>query len=165
MLITPAMRALVGQEATFQATEPVDAGKIRRFAKALDLEDSIYYDLANNQPIAPLTFVFSVNHDSLIGVDESGRPLNRLSLPPPFGPAIRGGNKLQFYRPVRVGDQIGIHRKITDLKEKQGRRGPLVFLTYDLQYTNQNGELLGINTETLIFPVVQDRGKSKGEDK
>jgi hydroxyacyl-ACP dehydratase HTD2-like protein with hotdog domain len=165
MLITPEIYALVGQEATFQATEPVDAGKIRRFAKALKLEDPGYYDLAKNQPTAPLIFVFSMNHDSLVGVDESGRPTNRLSLPPPFGPAIRGGNKFQFFRPVRVGDQIHIYRKITDLKEKQGRQGPLVFLTYEIKYTNQNGELLGINTETLIFRVSDGTGKSKEEDK
>jgi hydroxyacyl-ACP dehydratase HTD2-like protein with hotdog domain len=97
-------------------------------------------------------------------LDESGRPKNRLSLPPPFGPAIRGGNKFQFFRPVRVGDQIVIHRKITDLKEKQGRRGPLAFLVYDLKYTNQNGELLGINTETLIFQVVSDGKENKEEN-
>ncbi len=165
MLIIPAIRSLLGQEATFQSTEPVDAGKIRRFAKALGLEDPRYYDLIHNQPTAPLTFVFSVNHDSLVGVDESGRPTNRLSLPPPFGPAIRGGNKFQFFRPVQVGDQIYLHRKITDLKEKQGRQGPLVFLTYDLKYTNQNEDLLGINTETLIFRPVQEMVEGRGEKK
>ena len=165
MLIPPEIWALVGQEATFQATEPVDAGKIRRLAKALGFEDPKYYDLANGLPLAPPTFVFSVNHDSLGGMDESGRPTNRLSLPPPFGPAIRGGNKFQFFQPVKVGDQISIHRKITDLKEKQGRRGPLVFLTYDLRYANQNGDLLGINTETLIFPTVPNIEENKQEYK
>jgi len=39
VLFTPEIQSLVGQEATFQATEPVDAGKIRRFAKALGIED------------------------------------------------------------------------------------------------------------------------------
>lgn len=163
--ITPEIQALVGQEATFQATEPVDAGKIRRLAKALGLKDPTYYDLINNQPTAPLTYVFVMNHDSLGEMDESGRPTNRLSLPPPFGPAIRGGNKFQFFRPVGVGDLIHIHRKITNLKEKQGRRGPLVFLTYDLKYTSQSGELLGLNTETLIFRVAQDIQVSKEANK
>jgi hydroxyacyl-ACP dehydratase HTD2-like protein with hotdog domain len=164
MCMKPEIMALVGQEASFRAVEPVDAGKIRRFALALGLEDPRYYDLAADRPTAPLTFVFSVNHDSLVGVDESGRPTNRLSLPPPFGPAIRGGNKFQFFRPVQVGDLISIHRKITDLKEKQGRRGPLAFLTYDLKYTSQQGDLLGINTETLIFQIIRDKREGKGPD-
>ena len=165
MHITPAIQALVGQEATLRSTEPVDAGKIRRFAKALALDDPGYYDLAQNQPVAPLSFVFSVNHDSLGEVDESGRPTNRLSLPPPFGPAMRGGNKLRFFRPVRVGDEILIHRKITAVTEKEGRAGPLVFLTYDLTYTSQSGDLLGINTETLIFQAAPGRKPIHREEK
>jgi hypothetical protein len=155
--ITPEIQALLGQETHFQATEAVDAGKIRRFAKSLGFEDSRYYDLENHQPIAPPTFVFSVNHDSLVAMDGSGRPANRLNLPSPFGPAMRGGNRYQFFQPVRTGDHIRIQRKVTGLEEKEGKTGTLLFLTYDLTYKNQKGELLGINTETLIFRVLQDQ--------
>jgi len=151
--LTPEIQKLLGREDTFQASEPVDAGKIRRFAKSLGLENPAYYDVAGGQPIAPPTFVFSVNHDSLGEMDETGRPAQRLSLPPPFGPAMRGGNQYQFFQPVRVGDLITIHRKVTELKEKEGRSGTLVFLTYELKYTNQRDELLGINRETLIFRI------------
>jgi hydroxyacyl-ACP dehydratase HTD2-like protein with hotdog domain len=163
VLITPEIEALVGREATFQRTEPVDAGVIRRFAKALGLQDPGYYGLADDHPVAPPTFVFSVNHDSLGEMDESGRPTNRLSLPPPFGPAIRGGNKYRFFQPTQVGDRILIHRKITSLKEKLGRRGPMAFLTYSLTYRNQHGDLLGINDETLIFLGPEDTGMKKKE--
>jgi hydroxyacyl-ACP dehydratase HTD2-like protein with hotdog domain len=165
VLIPTEIEALVGQEAIFQGTEPVDAGVIRRFAKSLGLEDARYYGLAGAPPAAPPTFVFSVNHDSLGEMDGSGRPANRLSLPPPFGPAIRGGNRYQFFRPVQVGDRIQIHRKITSLKEKLGRRGPMALLTYSLTYRNQNGDLMGINDETLIFLGPEDAGGKKKEEK
>jgi hypothetical protein len=158
--ITPEIQKLLGREDVFQAGEPVDAGKIHRFAKSLGFANPRYYDTANYQPVAPPTFVFSVNHDSLCEMDETGRPAGRLSLPAPFGPAMRGGNRYQFFRPVRVGDRITIHRKVTDLKEKEGRTGALVFLTYDLTYTDQRGEILGINTETLIFRILSG---TKGE--
>ena len=161
--LTPEVQALLGQEISFQATEPVDAGKIRRFAKSLALDNPIYYDVENGRPLAPPTFIFSVNHDSLGEVDETGRPLKRLSLPPPFGPAMRGGNRYQIFRLVRVGDQIRMRRKVIDLKEKQGRTGMLVFLTYDMEYTDQNGGLLGINTETLVFRVAKDSKGGKEE--
>ena len=155
--ITPEIQALLGQKAHFQATEAVDAGKIRRFAKSLGFENPHYYDLENGLPVAPATFVFSVNHDSMGEMDESGRPVNRLKLPPPFGPAMRGGNRYQFFQPVRAGDHVRIQRTVTDLKEKEGKSGVLVFLTYDLTYTNQKGKLLGINTETLIFRIPKDQ--------
>jgi len=159
--LTPDIQALLGQEVTWKATEPVDAGKIRRFAKSLGLDNPMYYDVEHGLPVAPPTYIFSVNHDSLGEFDGSGRPAKRLSLPPPFGPAMRGGNKYQFFQLVRVGDQIRMKRKITALKEKQGRTGALLFLTYEVHYTNQDGNLLGINTETLIFRVIQE-GKGEG---
>jgi len=155
--ITPEIQAMLRQETAYESTEPVDAGKIRRFARSLGFEDPRYYDWQGGNPIAPATFVFSVNHDSGVEMDEAGRPKNRLSLPPPFGPPMRAGNRYQFFQPVRVGDQIRIKRKITDLKEKEGKSGTLLFLSYNLQYTNQKGELLGINTETLVFRVEKEK--------
>jgi hypothetical protein len=65
--LTPEIRALVGEETTFRASEPVDPGKIRRFAKALGFENPAYFSPEEGVPFAPLTFVFSVNHDSLGG--------------------------------------------------------------------------------------------------
>jgi hydroxyacyl-ACP dehydratase HTD2-like protein with hotdog domain len=154
--LTPDLQALLGQEVSWQGTEPVDAGKIRRFAKSLGLDDPLYYDVEHGLPVAPPTYIFSVNHDSLGEFDGSGRPAGRYSLPPPFGPAMRGGNQYQFFRQVHVGDQVGMKRKVTALEEKQGRTGALVFLTYDVHFTNQGGDLLGINTETLIFRVTRE---------
>lgn len=37
----------------------------------------------------------------------------------------------------------------------------MAILTYELKYTNQRGELMGINRETLIFRGIPDL--SKGE--
>ncbi len=154
--ITPEIQALLGQKSSFVSTEAVDAGKIRRFAKSLGFEDPRYYDWKGGKPIAPSTFVFSVNHDSAVDMDDSGRPRNRFSLPAPFGPAMRGGNRYEFHKPVEVDDLIRIEKKVTGLKEKEGRTGTLLFITYELKYSNQKGELLGINTETLVFRVEKE---------
>ena len=80
--ITREMEDVLRQETTFDSTEPVDAGKIRRFAKSLGFNDPKYYDWEGGNPLAPATFVFSVNHDSKVEMDESGRAKSRLSLPP-----------------------------------------------------------------------------------
>jgi len=154
--ISPEMRAMLGQETILKASEPVDAGKIRRFAKSLGLEDPRYYDLEWGQPIAPLSFVFSVNHDSMVEMDERGRPTNRLPHPPPFRRGVRGGNRYQFFQPVRVGDHIIVRRKILDLQEKEGKNGPLILMNFEMEYINQHGELLGRNVETTIFRFPQD---------
>ncbi len=142
---------MVGQEFSFQASEPVDTGKIRRFAKALGFENPLYYDLKNGQPAAPLTYVFSVNHDSLAEWDKLGRPTYAFSPPSTQGLVLRAGNTYHFSRPAQAGDLILIHRRVKEVKEKVGHSGPLLFLTYELEYTTQNGDPLGINTETIIF--------------
>ena len=70
---------------------------------------------------------------------------------------MRAGNRYQFFQPVGVGEQIRIERKVTDLKEKDGKSGALLFLAYDLKYTNKKGELLGINNETLVFRIEKEK--------
>jgi acyl dehydratase len=157
----PEMQAKVGQEATFQASEPVDAGKIRRFAKALGFENPLYYDLEKGQPVAPLTYVFSVNHDSLAELDVLGRPTYAFSPPPAHGLVLRAGNDYRFSRPVHLGDLIRTRRRVKEVKEKVGHSGPLLFLTYDLEYTTQTGEPLGLNTETIILQTNRPTSKNQ----
>ncbi len=77
------IQAQVGKESLVRASEPVDAGRIRRFAKALDFANPLYYDPGKGQPVAPLTYVFSVYHDSLAEWDSLGRPTYAFSPPRP----------------------------------------------------------------------------------
>jgi acyl dehydratase len=148
---TSEIRAQVGQESLVRASEPVDAGKVRRFAKALDFANPLYYDLEKGQPVAPLTYVFSVYHDSLAEWDSLGRPTYAFSPPSDQGLVLRAGNDYRFSRPAQVGDLILTRRRVKEVKEKVGHSGAMLFLTYDLDYTTENGEPLGINTETIIF--------------
>ena len=76
-------------------------------------ENPLYYDLDKGQPVAPLTYVFSVNHDSLAELDVLGRPTYAFSPPPAHGLVLRAGNEYRFSRPVRVGDLIRTRRRGT----------------------------------------------------
>ena len=97
------IQAKVGQESSFRASEPVDAGKVRRFAKALGFENPLYYDLEKGQPVAPLTYVFSVGHDSLADWDSLGRPTYAFSPPSTHGLVLRAGTTTVFpARPERA---------------------------------------------------------------
>jgi len=101
--------------------------------------------------IAPPTFMFDVIHNPMIQMGEDGRDLSRITLPPPFTRVLRGGNEYEFFQPVRPTDIISSRRKITSIYEKQGKTGKLIFVVYELTYTNHKEEVLGINKETLIF--------------
>jgi len=59
-----------------------------------------------------------------------------------------GGKTLDL---VRVGDVLTVTERLTDIVEKAGRTGPLVFVTTDSTYHNQLGTLVGRYRQTIIF--------------
>ena len=156
-LITPEIRAMVGQEAFFPGTEAVEKGVIKRYCVAVGDLNPLYLDEEYARKtryggiIAPPTFVFSVNNKVDAPVGEDGRPLGRVKLPPPLNRIARAGNEYEFGKPARPGDVISARRKITSIFEKEGKAGGLVFVEYEITYTNQRQEVLGINRERLVF--------------
>ena len=148
---------MVGKEDVFPGTEVVEKSVIRRYVAAVGDTNPLYTDeeyarkAGYDGIIAPPTFVFDVNIRIDAPVGEDGRPMARVTLPPPLSKIARAGNEYEFHKPARVGDIISTRRKITNIFEREGRTGQLVFVEYDIYYTNQRQELLGINHERLVF--------------
>ena len=154
-LITPELKAMVGQEKDLPGIEAIDKTSIARYAHAISDLDPLYLDeeyareTEHGGVVAPPTFVFDLIPASA-ELGDDGRDLTRIKLP---GYRLaRAGNEYQFFRLVRPGDAVNRKRKIVDVYEKESKRvGMIIFVVYDTTYTNQEGELLGINRETLMF--------------
>jgi hydroxyacyl-ACP dehydratase HTD2-like protein with hotdog domain len=69
----------------------------------------------------------------------------------PLGTLFRGGNAYEMFQPVRPDDVITTRRKLLEIREKSGRSGTLIFVVSEIAYSNQRGELLGKNRETIIY--------------
>jgi acyl dehydratase len=155
-LITPEIQAMIGQEIDFPASEIIDRSSIRRYAQAISDLNPLYLDEEYAKKteyggiIAPPTFIFDVNHNIFDEVGEDGRNLARVTIP---GLKLaRGGNEYQFVQPARPGDMVHQKRKIVDIYERPSKTvGKILFIVYDVTYTNQEDKLLGINRETLMF--------------
>lgn len=155
-LITPEIRAMIGQEADFPGTELIDKSSIRRYAQAISDLNPLYLDeeyakrTAHGGIIVPPTFVFEVSNDIFSDVGDDGRDLSRITI---SGlKLVRGGNEYQFFQLARPGDIINQKRKIIDIYERESRAvGRILFIVYDTTYTNQENKLLGINRETIMF--------------
>ena len=138
------LKSLVGYENEFSDGQPIEEGMIRRFAEAIEDDNPLYHDseFAQKSPfggkIAPPTFAFEWNHHEA---------LTDITLP---GPLIRAGNEYEFIQPLRLGDIITSKSKISDVYEKQGRSGTMIFITCESTYTNQRNELLGIQRSSFI---------------
>jgi acyl dehydratase len=157
-LITQEIEAMVGKEEVFSSPEEIGRATIHRFAAAIGDSNPLYLDeeFARNTRhggiIAPPTMIFELNHNLGGEIsEEDGGYLDKITLPAPLTRFIRGGNEYEFFQPARPEDKITLKREVTQVFEKRGKAGPLVFVKIEITYTNQKGELLGINRETLIF--------------
>lgn len=88
-------------------------------------------------------------------------PLNELSpdgvsidplLPKfPLDKAMAGGLDITYHRPIKSGDWLTATRTLTDIYEKAGRSGPLIFYEVLMEVRNDNGELVISEKTTRIM--------------
>lgn len=141
------LNMFIGKESEVVIWE-VEKGAIRKFAEAVGDSNPLWLDdvYASNTRygglIAPPTFVTSMRNDSL--KDE----INSLNWP--YKRRLNGGNDIELYQPIRVGDSIKVVDKLVDIKEKQGKRGKMITMVFETTYINQFGELVAKVTTNAI---------------
>jgi len=58
----------------------------------------------------------------------------------PLERAMAGGLKIDFHQPILAGDNLTATRTLTDIYEKQGSQGPLIFYEVVMNVVNDSGE-------------------------
>jgi acyl dehydratase len=158
---TPAeFRSLIGKTNIFTSPDELGRLTIRRFAVAVEDNNPVYFDeeyaskTRHGGTIAPPTMIFELNHNIEEELsEEDGGHAHFFHMLPSFKPAfIRGGNEYEFLQPARPNDRITIKQEISRIYTKEAKAGQLIFVVTKNTYSNQNGEVLGINWETWIFP-------------
>ncbi len=137
-------RQAIGSESK-PVTLEVEKGAISRFAEAIGDDNPLYNDEAAARKthygglIAPPTFLRSMR---------AVRP--ELNFEIPFDRVLDGGSDWEYFQPVRAGDRITALAKITDIMERTGRLGLMIFITTVITYTNQFDEIAATQTNTSI---------------
>lgn len=165
-ILTDELMAWVGRESE-PKTGQVTGRDLKRFATAHTLweQNPLHFDkeaaekTAFGGTIAPfLSYGNSFSefpHVSVLGGDGHSRkvpPKKQTLTPPiPLPRAMAGGTEVEYIRPIRPGDTITQQSKLVELTEKLGKSGPLVFVTTQTTYTNQNGNPAAIVKMTLIY--------------
>ena len=72
------------------------------------------------------------------------------NLKEPLTRGLNGGNELEYFKPIRIGDTISVTGKVVDMKEREGRLGKMVIITSELTYTNQSGEVVAKCRNTSV---------------
>jgi acyl dehydratase len=154
-LLTDELRALVGREATYTAPEPLGRAAIRYFALATGDDNPRH--LAGD--VAPPTLVCETNQFVNLERDDNGFAGHGWHVHIPGTREVRGGNAYRFHRPVRPDDVVTVTWAVTDVTERTtGSGAGMVVVTSTATYTNQAGDLLVENEETLIYVAVSPGG-------
>lgn len=69
----------------------------------------------------------------------------------PLEKAMAGGLKIDYVKPVYPGDWLTATRTLTDIYEKQGSSGPLIFYETDMHIVNDDNELVIRERTTRIL--------------
>jgi hypothetical protein len=127
------LRARIGVAATpTEAT--VEAGHLKRFAEAIADDNPRW------RTEAPPTFLVALAPVSL-----------HLSEAEEYGKGwLNGGNRFEYFEPVRVGDRVTATGKVADVYEKTGASGSLLFIIFETDYVNQDGRTVARLRGTAI---------------
>jgi len=116
---------------------PIESEMVRRFARAVGDSNPRWQE----GTVAPPTFVLAIGFEQF--VDE-------LMSSAAFGTVLMGGTELECYHPIRLGDVITVVFKISSLRQRQGKMGRMVFMTFDSTYKNQGQELVARCRQMVI---------------
>jgi acyl dehydratase len=152
---------MVGREVSYTAPDEIGRASIRYFALAIGDDNLLYsdddYARREGYPsvIAPPTFICETNQYMNRQPDESGYIGHRWQLPLKDCRELRGGHEYTFLRPVLPVDRITVTWRISDIQERTSSGGtPMLLLYSEAVYTNQEGEKLAVNRETIIYQPI-----------
>jgi hypothetical protein len=131
--IVDRLRARIGHDGP--ATEAmVEAGHLKRFVEAIGDPNPRWAEEA------PPTFLVALAPASvhLAEAEEYGRGW------------LNGGNRFEYFEPVKVGDRIKATGRVADVYEKTGSSGSLLFIIFETDYVNQEDHLVARLRGTAI---------------
>jgi hypothetical protein len=152
-VVTDAARARIGTVVTTYRSDPISIRHIREYVAATGgSPEKIGGDDTGEPVCAPPLFFHAACRPVVAEADL--RPDGQypfLGVPGVWGRTMAGGNSYEIFGQVRVGDVLTVTERLQDIVEKQGKTGPLVFVTTEASYHNQDGVLIARHQHTVIF--------------
>ena len=147
-LISEDARSWIGRSGEPQRIE-INRSDIVKYAIATEQRQEKY--LKGDE--APPMFMYGALRP-LVPMDElgpDGISVDKFLPELPLKRVMAGGTEMTFHRTVHPGDIIVATRSLSDIIEKQGSTGPLIFVVYDLQVVTEAGELVMEERQTRIL--------------
>lgn len=133
-----------------EVTFPIERGKVREFVRSLSIDDPVHQDAAVAEAAgfdaipAPLTFsmVAMMWRERDAAIEDLGFDLKRL---------LHGGVTWEYRRPMLVGEEVTVTRKVTAVEERAGKRGGVMtFVTIEGRIVDASGDVIATQTDVYI---------------
>jgi hydroxyacyl-ACP dehydratase HTD2-like protein with hotdog domain len=118
--------------------ELVTRRDIRKYAIATGNRQRKYLDGDQAPPMFHVALFWDVVELNELTPD--GVSIDRLLPRFPLERAMAGGLKIEYLKPIFSGDWLTATRTLTDIYEKQGRSGPLIFYEVDMEIVDDADE-------------------------
>ena len=157
-LLTDELRSRIGETAVYTAPEPVGRAAIRYYALAVGDANPLYTDAeaaasaGYADVIAPPTWVTETNQYMTGGRNDEGYMGHGWGIEIPNTRLVRGGNSYTFEGPIHPDTVVTATWRIDGMTERTTSKGQdMLIVTSSATYTDQDGQVLATNTETLIW--------------
>ncbi|MXW50492.1 MAG: MaoC family dehydratase [Gammaproteobacteria bacterium] len=147
-VLTPELKANIGKAAPPRA-EVVTRRDIRKYAIATNQRQRKYLDGDEAPPLYHVALFWDV-----VELDEltpDGVSIDALLPKFPLEKAMAGGLNITYHDRIRPGDVLVGERTLTDIYEKEGRSGPLIFYEVVLEVRRQDGSPVITEKTTRIL--------------
>ena len=147
-LLTRDLLANIGRQSQPQR-EIVTRRDIRKYAVATGSRQRKYLDGDQAPPMFHVPLFWDVVELDQLTPD--GVSIDSLLPKFPLEKAMAGGLKIEYHKPVRPGDWLTSTCTLTDIYEKQGRSGALIFYETVMDIVNDDQELVIREKTTRIL--------------
>jgi hydroxyacyl-ACP dehydratase HTD2-like protein with hotdog domain len=136
-LLSPELLANIGRRSE-PRRELVTRRDIRKYAIATGNRQRKYLDGDQAPPMFHVALFWDVVERNELSPD--GVSIDTLLPKFPLERAMAGGLAIEYLRPIHPGEWLTATRTLTDIYEKRGRSGPLIFYEVDMEIVNEAGE-------------------------
>ena len=133
----------------------VERGAIRRYAEAVGDPNPLYHDIEYARDssygglISPPGFYGWATKVTSAAVEMMGAVFATV-----FNAGLvrilDAGVEYECFLPVRAGDTLAWYARFADVSEREGKSGTMVFITMEITYLNQQGDLVARRRQTFL---------------
>ena len=147
-LLTPKLLSNIGKSAP-PKKELVTRRDIRKYSIAAGHRQEKFLAGDEAPPMFHIALFWGVVEMEQLSPD--GVSMDSLLPEFPLKRAMAGGWKIDYHRPIFPGDVLVAKRTLTDIYEKKGSQGPLIFYEITTQVESESGETILTEKITRIL--------------